>query len=81
MYECNFFLKVEIIKYRGYPAQTYHVTTGDGYILEVHRIPHGKGQSVDAGATGSPVFLQHGFMDSDAGWLLSSNERSLGILF
>ena len=26
----------------GYPAETHYATTEDGYILAMHRIPHGK---------------------------------------
>ncbi|XP_045609072.1 lipase 3 [Procambarus clarkii] len=32
----------ELIAARGYPAEAHHVVTSDGYILEIHRIPHGR---------------------------------------
>lgn len=32
----------EIIRRRGYPVEVHHVRTEDGYILELHRIPHGR---------------------------------------
>ncbi|VDM19956.1 unnamed protein product, partial [Wuchereria bancrofti] len=39
----------EIIAYYGYPSETHTVTTDDGYILELHRIPGGKaGNSIIA---------------------------------
>ncbi|ROT79544.1 triacylglycerol lipase [Penaeus vannamei] len=31
----------ELIRIRGYPAEVHHVTTRDGYVLQVHRIPRG----------------------------------------
>ncbi|RXG54876.1 Gastric triacylglycerol lipase, partial [Armadillidium vulgare] len=34
-------LTPEIIQSFGYPAEVHHVTTEDGYILELHRIPYG----------------------------------------
>lgn len=71
--------QVEIISSRGYPVEVHTVVTDDGYILEVHRIPHGKGQSTDTSTPlGKPVFLQHGFSTSDADWLISPSDRSLG---
>jgi hypothetical protein len=36
----NYF-QPEIILYWGYPAQNVRVTTADGYILTMHRIPWG----------------------------------------
>lgn len=37
----RFCLQTEQIKYLGYPLEVYDVTTQDGYILQLHRIPHG----------------------------------------
>lgn len=37
----------ELIQVRGYPAEVHHVTTDDGYILEMHRIPHGRNANND----------------------------------
>lgn len=63
-----------ITKY-GYIAEVHHVTTEDGYILELHRIsgspkcPPRKGKKV--------CFLLHGVLDSSAAWVLSG-PTSLG---
>lgn len=40
-----------------------------------HRIPYSKSAS---STTGRPIFLQHGFLDTDADWLISPVQSSLG---
>ncbi|KAK8398846.1 hypothetical protein O3P69_004144 [Scylla paramamosain] len=47
----------ELIRARGYPAEVHQVVTEDGYILEIHRIPHGK-DHVPAPAP-SPGYTHH----------------------
>jgi hypothetical protein len=54
------------------------VVTKDGYILELHRIPHGKGIINSGPPYGKPVLLQHGFGGSSADWLISPTDRNLG---
>ena len=70
----------EIIAFRGYPVEIHHVVTGDGYILELHRIPFGRRETRFENSTlqRKPVFLQHGMMATDHFWLLSSSNNSLG---
>ncbi|KZS16468.1 putative Lipase 3 [Daphnia magna] len=71
---------VEIIRSRGYSVEVYKVTTEDGYILELHRIPYGKGQSPDPSVKRQPVYLQHGFLNSDNVWLINSNDKALAYI-
>ncbi|RXG72728.1 Lipase 3 [Armadillidium vulgare] len=40
IYDYEDFTVPEIIQSFGYPAETHHVTTEDGYILGLHRIPY-----------------------------------------
>ena len=37
---------IEMVKYHGYPIMQYRVTTADGYILTMNRIPGKKGSKV-----------------------------------
>ena len=59
----------------GYPAEIHQVTTEDGYVLELHRIPHGT-----SGPTGSrpPVLMQHGILGSSTDWVLNTADEALG---
>jgi len=70
-------LKVEIIVSRGYHAEMHPVTTDDDYILMLHRIPYPKGRT-SGPVTGRPVFVQHGFGESSADWVLLPSDKSLG---
>ncbi|KAK7080101.1 hypothetical protein SK128_020556 [Halocaridina rubra] len=68
-----------IAKY-GYPFEIHHVTTDDGYILTLHRIPHGREPSNPANGNDvtppSPVFMQHGLLSSSACWILAPREKA-----
>lgn len=75
----KFFSKVSLVTDYGYPFEIHHVTTEDGYILELHRIPHGKESNDDK--NNKPVaMLQHGLIDSSASFMVAGPNRSLGIL-
>ena len=41
--------QIQLITSKGYPAEAHNVTTSDGYILELHRIPHGLRRSKSTG--------------------------------
>jgi len=60
-----------MIKRRGYKAETHYVTTKDGYVLEMHRIPSDPPR-------GEPVFLQHGILSSSADWVEMGPDTGLG---
>ena len=58
--------------------ETHVVTTDDGYILTMFRIPHGKD---GPGLNDEPrpvVFVQHGLLCSSADWVLSDPPKALG---
>ncbi|PSN34670.1 Lipase 3 [Blattella germanica] len=66
-----------IVKY-GYPVEIHTVTTADGYILTMHRIPY---SPKSPAAPNKPVaFLQHGLFCSSTDWIVLGPERSLGYL-
>lgn len=62
--------KDKLIAKYGYPAEVHQVTTEDGYILTMHRIRGKQGAQ--------PFFLQHGLVDSSAGYVIMGPNVSLG---
>lgn len=60
-----------MISRRGYRAETHSVTTKDGYVLQMHRIP-------SVPPRGEPVFLQHGILSSSADWVEMGPDHGLG---
>ncbi|ODM99121.1 Lipase 3 [Orchesella cincta] len=65
----------EIITYYGYSSEIYNVTTFDGYILTIFRIP---GSPKSPPAQGKPaVYLNHGITQNSDNWLLAYRDRNL----
>ncbi|XP_047306182.1 triacylglycerol lipase 2-like [Impatiens glandulifera] len=62
---------------QGYPCQDHKVTTEDGFILGIQRIPTGSsGNPSDK----PPVLLQHGLMMDAGTWLLNQPDESLAFI-
>ncbi|XP_018319706.1 lipase 3-like [Agrilus planipennis] len=67
----------EMVQARGFPVETHTVTTEDGYILTLHRIPYGRsGPSENRPA----VFVMHGLLSSSADWIISGVDKGLAYL-
>lgn len=56
--------------------EEHFVTTADGYILGMHRIP--SSPRAPRGVRRAAVYLQHGLLDSSATWVAAGPERGLG---
>lgn len=68
----------ELVRKYGYPVEIHDVITADGYILTLHRIPHGRKKHVGSDQnriSRPPVFMQHGLLSSSACWILASPEN------
>ena len=66
----------QLITSKGYPAEEHWVTTEDGYILNMQRIPHGK----DGTTPGPVVFLQHCLLGASSDWMVNLVNESLAFI-
>ncbi|XP_056671031.1 lipase member K-like [Monodelphis domestica] len=70
----------QMISYWNYPNEQYDIVTKDGYILDLYRIPHGKGGS-EGTAPGRPVvYLQHGLLATAFNWIANMPHNSLAYI-
>ncbi|KAF7831729.1 triacylglycerol lipase 2-like [Senna tora] len=67
-----------MVKSQGYACEEHLVTTQDGYILSMQRIP--VGQSRGSLGNRPPILLQHGLFMDGITWLLLPPSRSLAFL-
>ena len=72
------FFQPALIRKNGYPVETHKVTTEDGYILRLHRIPYGRKSDKREGERRPAVLVQHGILSSSADWVLAIPEKALG---
>ncbi|KAL2634034.1 hypothetical protein R1flu_005513 [Riccia fluitans] len=71
----------QIILKMGYPCQNYTVTTEDGFLLGVYRMPYGFNENLpEKSWSRPPVFLQHGLLQGGDNWVLNNPEESLAYI-
>lgn len=63
----------------GYPLDVFTVISEGGYILEMHRIPHGL-NNPNPDPNRPVVFLMHGLLCSSADWVITGPEKGLGFI-
>ncbi|KAI3702605.1 hypothetical protein L6452_28351 [Arctium lappa] len=66
-----------MVETEGYTCEEHKVTTKDGYILSMQRIPMGRGGKK---ADKPPVLLQHGVLVDGGTWVLNTPDESLGFI-
>jgi len=68
----------ELIRKNGYPVEEFWIHTEDEYILNLHRIPHGK--DADPSLKRPVIFVQHGLLCSSADWVIPTPTKGLGYI-
>jgi len=72
----------QLIEYWGYASETYLVTSQDGYILPIYRIPRAKNEAPTTPPVKKPVvYLQHGLENSAADWVINLPSESAAFVF
>lgn len=71
------FSQPDIIEGHGYPVEVHNVTSSDGYILTMFRIPYSPNES-ELKLERTPVLLMHGLLESSNGWIVQGPSHSLG---
>ncbi|XP_077536701.1 lysosomal acid lipase/cholesteryl ester hydrolase-like isoform X2 [Haemaphysalis longicornis] len=76
-----------LVRSKGYPFEAHEVATEDGYLLQLHRIPHGREGhcGADSHERGDccgrgPVFVMTGLLADSASVVLDFPKRSLGFV-
>ena len=73
--DCDYNI-TQMIQTKGYLCEEHRVTTSDGYILGVFRIPHGRNSTKQ----GRPVLLMHGLLDASVTWVMNFPSQSLAYM-
>lgn len=69
------------MKKYNYPVETHTVTTEDGYILNMQRIPYGRNGNKNTPFKARPaVLLQHGLASSGVDYINRGPNSSIGML-
>ncbi|GMS95377.1 hypothetical protein PENTCL1PPCAC_17552, partial [Pristionchus entomophagus] len=71
--------QVGLIERWGYPVEKYEVTTRDGYILDLIRIPRGKND--DRNISRPAILLVHGLLTSGSQWIMNLPHQSAGFVY
>ncbi|XP_026490165.1 lipase 3-like [Vanessa tameamea] len=69
----------QLIMSAGYPVEKHRVTTTDGYILQLHRIPAGKrtARKTFSAKGKKTVLIGHGLLGSSSDFVMMGPDRSL----
>nr|CAG4708304.1 unnamed protein product [Naegleria fowleri] len=85
----------DFVREQGFPIEKHETVTSDGYVLQMHRIPHGDLDSLKyfpdeillddelerrKNQKRPVVFIQHGVLNSSSAWLIGGKKHSLALM-
>ncbi|XP_035703693.1 gastric triacylglycerol lipase isoform X2 [Folsomia candida] len=70
----------QLLVRNGYPVEIINVTTEDGYILSIYRIPFSPTSPTQKGVRKKAVMLQHGQGANGLAWLIQGGSRNFAML-
>lgn len=70
-----------MVKKENFPIETHYVTTEDGYILRLHRIPPKANVSIENQYATRVMLFMHGLLESAPTFLIRPNKESAGKQF
>lgn len=71
-------MQTQQIQHFGYPVEIHEIITDDGYVLQLHRIPHGLYGKSSHNKT--VVFLMPGLMCSSGVFVTNGRNKSLAFM-
>ncbi|KAL1513236.1 hypothetical protein ABEB36_002670 [Hypothenemus hampei] len=66
----------DVVQSYGYPVEIHEVTTEDGYLLDVFRVPYGAKSSTKT-PNPNPILLNHGLMGSAENFIVGGPTKAL----
>ncbi|GFN79915.1 lipase [Plakobranchus ocellatus] len=80
-FEPDFYRSVcQLVTSKGYPCEEHWVTTEDGFILGLQRIPHGVAGKARASHDRPVALLQHGLVEASFSFVANQANESLAFL-
>ena len=70
----------DLVKSFGYPIEEHSIQSEDGYVITMHRIPHGFSNETSNGSPRPVVLLAHCMMASSVVWTFGPTNQSLAYL-
>ena len=70
---------IDLVNARGFKIERHEVTTQDGYVLGLYRIPGTLNGEKDY-SNNAPILFMHGLADSSDSWVVNSADRAPALI-